>query len=484
MGTRLPCPAIRGTDRRIIPTVGSCTAIFLVLEKHVQAKSDAMKQHATPIVPGPTSGSDVAREAHLRGWRLAVARTVAFSVIGVTVGLGIVALVNWRRLAIPCEDALSSCLMAPEQVAPLARLGLKPTDVALGVVLLCCTAIALANGVAALLLWRRSDDAMALLVAVTLVLLPAFFTPMYQALTGVWRAVGGVMDILGGISVLLLMGLFPSGRFVPRWLWLPVLVALTLVFTLGSSMPAAFTLALVLTTFLGVIASQVYRYLRISTPVQRQQTKWAVTGIILAIVVNQLFWQPAGWIPALQRKDSLYTLLLYPDFVLLISILAICFGVAIVRHRLYDIDVIIRRTLIYGTLTTTLAGIYAAMVVVAQLVGQRLNGQTSPPAWLIVFTTLFIAALFNPLRKRVQVIIDRRFYRSKYDATRTIDVFAATLRSELDLAGLSAQLIDVVHTTMQPTHVALWLCASPTATQGRDDTASGAATAEKTGDDV
>lgn len=229
-----------------------------------------MRQYAAPVIPDPTTGSDAAHEPSLRGWRLVLARVGAFSVITATVGLGIVALVNWRRLATPCEAALTSCLISPEQVAPLARLGFTPTDVALGVVVLCCAAIALTNGVAALLLWRRSDDAMALLVAVTLVLLPAFFTPMYQALTGGWRVAGGVINSLGGIAFLLLVGLFPSGRFVPRWLWLLVLVALILVFMFGAYMPTAFILPLVLTIFVSIIASQVYRFRRVSTPEQRQ----------------------------------------------------------------------------------------------------------------------------------------------------------------------------------------------------------------------
>lgn len=417
-----------------------------------------MDKSATTSAPVPQACSaGLASETRLSGWRLLLARVVALSVIGVTVALGIVALVNWRRLATPCEDALNACLMTPEQVAPLARLGITPTGLALGVVLLCCAAIALTNAVAALLLWRRSDDAMALLVAVTLALLPAFFTPMYQALTGVARAASGVLDGLGGISFLLLVMLFPSGRFVPRWIWAPVVATVTFIFTVGGRLPNTIVLPSILMWTLSLICSQIYRYRRVSSPVQRQQTKWAVTGIALAIVVNQLFWQPAGWIPTLDRKDSLYTLLLYPDFALLISILAVCFGVAIVRYRLYDIDIIIRRALIYGTLTAMLAGVYAVVVIVAQTVGQRLTGQAAPPPWLIVMTTLLVAALFNPLRQRTQRLIDRRFYRSKYDATRTIEAFAATLRSELDLEELSARLVEVVQTTVQPTQTTLWV---------------------------
>lgn len=413
--------------------------------------------------PKPLPHGDAASgETRLSGWRLIVARSIAFSIISMTVLLGVVALVNWRRLATPCEDALNSCLMSPEQVAPLARLGITPTGLTLGLVLLCCAAIVLTNGVAALLLWRRSDDAMALLVAVTLVLLPAFFTPMYQALTGIWQEVSRTVNGLGGISFLLMVMLFPSGRFAPRWIWVPVVAGVVFIFTLSGRLPNPVAVPVILLWTLTLIGGQIYRYRRSSSPVQRQQTKWAVTGIVLAVLINQLYWQPIGWIPALQRKDSLFQLLVYPDFVLLMNVLAICFGVAIVRYRLYDIDLIIRRTLIYGSLTAILAGIYAVVVIVAQEVGQHLTKQSAPPSWLIVMTTLLIAALFNPLRQRMQVFIDRRFYRSKYDATRTIEAFGATLRTEMDLAGLSTQLVDVVHVTMQPAEITLWLRASPT----------------------
>lgn len=417
------------------------------------------KPSSPALRPGPETTPS---ETRLSGWRLIVARTVAFSVINVTMLLGVIALVNWRRLATPCADAFNTCLMTPEQVAPLARLGITTTGLALGVVLICCAAIALTNAVAALLLWRRSDDAMALLVAVTLILLPAFFTPMYQPLTGVWREVGRVVNGLGGISFLLLVLLFPSGHFAPRWIWAPVASGVAFIFTLGGRLPSAVVVPIILLWALTLIGGQIYRYRRISSPVQRQQTKWAVTGIVLAIVVNQLFWQPAGLVPALQRKDSLYPLLLYPDFALLISILAVCFGVAILRFRLYDIDIIIRRTLIYGTLTALLAGLYTVVVIVAQLVGQRLTGESAPPPWLVVMTTLLIAALFNPLRGRVQVGIDRRFYRSKYNAARAIEAFAATLRSEVDLEGLSAHLVEVAQATMQPTQITLWVRATQT----------------------
>lgn len=390
-------------------------------------------------------------------WWLALARIVVLAVIVVTVGLGVYALALWPGFTAPCEDALNSCLMTPEQVAPLSRLGMTPAGLTFAVVLLNCVVIGLINSVAGLLLWRRSNDAMALLVAMTLVLLPAFFTPMYMPLTGAWHALAELINRLGGISFVLLLGLFPSGRFAPWWVVLPLLALLLFGSGLGQGAPTALVLPIALAAMLTIIGAQVYRYRLVSTPVQRQQTKWVVGGLILALLVNQIFWQPEGWVPALQRKDSLFPLLLYPDFALIIAILAVTFGIAILRYRLYDIDIIIRRTLIYGVVTAILAALYFGIVVSAQLVTQRLTGQATQPPAVIVATTLLIAALFMPVRGRIQMLVDRAFYRRKYNAAATLKTFGASMRMRTDLDALSKQLLDVVDQTMQPEHVHLWL---------------------------
>jgi hypothetical protein len=142
---------------------------------------------------------------------------------------------------------------------------------------------------------------------------------------------------------------------------------------------------------------------------------------------------------------------------LLLLPIPIALAIAILRYGIFDIDVLINRALVYGTLTAILAAVYFAVVLGAQFLGERLTGQTAPPAWLIVITTLLVAALFTPLRGRLQAGIDRRFYRSKYDAARTLEAFAATLRTETDLEELRRQLVEVVEGTMQPAHVSLWL---------------------------
>jgi hypothetical protein len=137
----------------------------------------------------------------------------------------------------------------------------------------------------------------------------------------------------------------------------------------------------------------------------------------------------------------------------------ISIGIAILRYRLYEIDLIINRTLVYGSLTATLVALYFVGIVVLQRVFVALTGQQSTLA--VVASTLLIAALFNTLRHRIQSFIDRRFYRRKYDATKTIETFSAQLRDETDLEALSDDLVGVVKETMQPAHASLWLHPDP-----------------------
>jgi hypothetical protein len=133
----------------------------------------------------------------------------------------------------------------------------------------------------------------------------------------------------------------------------------------------------------------------------------------------------------------------------------IAIGIAILRYRLYEIDTLINRTLVYGPLTALLIAVYVGSVVLLQGALRAFTGQVSPLA--VVASTLFIAALFNPLRRRIQSFIDRRFYRSKYDARETLEAFSAKLRDETGLGALNDDLVGVVRETMQPAHISLWL---------------------------
>jgi hypothetical protein len=138
---------------------------------------------------------------------------------------------------------------------------------------------------------------------------------------------------------------------------------------------------------------------------------------------------------------------------------SIALGIAILRYRLYEIDLIINRTLVYGSLTVTLIALYFGGIVLLQRVFVALTGEKSTLA--VVASTLVIAALFNPLRRQVQAFVDRRFYRRKYDAAKTLETFTAKLRDETDLDALNADLVGVVNETVQPAHVSLWLHPDP-----------------------
>jgi hypothetical protein len=210
-------------------------------------------------------------------------------------------------------------------------------------------------------------------------------------------------------------------------------------------------LAIIATCFLCGIS--LFTRMRLARGVERQQFKWFVYAVFLSLTL-------AGFIFA-ALLAGVWTAFPTSVWLSLIVSIPLGTGVAILRYRLFDIDVIIRRTLIYGTLTAILAALYFGVVVTAQFFGERLTGQARPPAWLIVVTTLVMAALFTPLRRRVQRVIDRRFYRSRYDAARTIEGFAATLRTETNLGQLSDHLVGVVRETMQPATVSLWLKPAP-----------------------
>ena len=140
---------------------------------------------------------------------------------------------------------------------------------------------------------------------------------------------------------------------------------------------------------------------------------------------------------------------------LTLTIVPLSLSIAVLRYRLYEIDLLINRTLVYGALTALLIAVYVGSVVSLQGVLRALIGHESQLA--VVASTLLIAALFNPLRRRIQTFIDRRFYRGKYDAAKTLEVFSAKLRDETDLDALSDDLVGVVKETMQPAHVSLWL---------------------------
>jgi hypothetical protein len=215
--------------------------------------------------------------------------------------------------------------------------------------------------------------------------------------------------------------------------------------------------------------SLVLRYRRSGGEV-RQQIKWIafvasfaglvyLSAMVIPFIIAPEMLGGEGRLP----PPPLWFELLFSVAVLGFAGVPVAIGFAVLKYRLYDIDVIVNRTLVYGSLTATLVAIYFGGVATTQTIFRALTGQEEQPQLAVVVSTLVIAALFNPLRHRIQSFIDRRFYRRKYDSAKTLEAFSARLREEPDLDALSDDLVGVVRETMQPAHVSLWL---------RPDTAS------------
>lgn len=352
----------------------------------------------------------------------------------------------------------------------LAQAGLAPGLYAGGIVALeAITALGFLL-VAAAIAWRRAESWMALFVAFMLVAFGAALPGTCYALTvtrPIWSVPGGPLQALGWLLLLPFACLFPDGRFVPSWsrYILPLWVAWVVIFFAGAGALTEGTPILFALTFLvwagglgaGVLA-QIYRYRAVSTIVQQQQTKWVVLGFALAIP-----WLGVALVPHIAAltlgqplvSGVVFQLASLAIFCAAALLIPLALGIAILRHQLWDIDVLISRTLVYGLLTALLAAIYGSSIALLQLVVRAITGQTSDA--VIVVSTLGTAALVQPLRQRVRRAIASRFYRREYDAARTIAIFSEALRQEVDLAMLTEALVGIAEKTMQPAHVSLWL---------------------------
>jgi hypothetical protein len=406
------------------------------------------------------------------GWSVAILIDAALFVSGVH---ALFAVVHQ-----PCSASGAACMPAQLSLADFRALGGPGPTLNAYVVYALVTVVTASlvwAAVGVLIAWRKWGDPMALFVSLVLITYApvtitfgatptiAFGTahPMY--VPEVLALSGPVISILGiavtelfypTLAVFLLT--FPTGRFAPRWSALIVLLWIVQDVLFFVRAPFVIIQLCLFASSGSVAVIQVYRYARCYTPVQRQQTKWVVG--LFAIVALPLYIgytvAPVFW-PSLNASGSAYRLADIAALMLTGTPISLGVGVAILRYRLYDIDVIIRRTLIYGTLTALLAIMYFASVVSLQALAQALTGARSLPPIAVVASTLLIAALFDPLRRRVQFLIDRRFYRGKYDAERTLAAFGEALSTETNLEQLSARVMAVVEETMHPAHAWLWL---------------------------
>jgi len=355
----------------------------------------------------------------------------------------------------------------PEETHALGQLGLSTGIYAAFFVTLEVLFVLGFVGIAGLIFWRKSNDGMALFVSLFLM---TFGTntmstvPVLPVLHPWYLAYKAIEDLVF-TCFLLFFFLFPDGRFVPAWTRLAALA--WVVFGLLKRLlpaPPAWSSDLILAGMLGIgVAAQVYRYRRVSTSLQRQQTKWVVFGLATAFVAVVAVQAPFVLVSTLRQPGVPGLFYRVPALaVMLLSLLAlpVTIGISILRYRLWDIDLIIRRTLIYGTLTAMLAGVYFGSVLLLQRLWALITGQLQSEL-ATVLSTLVIAALFVPVRRRVQTFMDRRFYRHKYNAAQNLAAFNNSVRDEVELARLAERLTEVVNETLQPETATLWLKGQP-----------------------
>jgi hypothetical protein len=430
--------------------------------------------------PDLPRSSDASLRVRLGGRWLLLARAAWIAVAVLTLGLFLAGIpAEFALLHTPCPTVpCSTGQLPPAGLSALEDLGLSLGSFAAYSVAMDVVFAAVCGVVAALIFLRRSDDRMGLFVSLALLTFgTATFTFTMEALAArhpAWWLPVAFLHFLGAASFGLFLYLFPDGRFVPRWVRWVVLVWIAWqlaehFFLSWASDPNAWQIGTESAVWLGALGtaiySQVYRYRHTSSAVQRQQIKWVVFGISAALagfLGIQLALGASG-ADAPTSPGALVAYLIGYTFVSYLAVLLIpvSIGIAVLRYHLYDIDLVINRTLVYGSLTALLAAVYVGGVTAMQAVFGALTGQEQQPQLAIVVSTLVIAALFNPLRRRIQAFIDRRFYRRKYDAAKTLEAFSAKLRDETDLEALNKELVGVVRETMQPAHVSLWLHPDP-----------------------
>ena len=372
-------------------------------------------------------------------------------------------------------------LAAPDQAvrAELAVLGLSPGRYAFYQVALDTIFVVVFATIGGLIFLRKPGDPVALLVALMLVtwgpgndimvLTPGALLPPEPLTWWHWPFV--LIEYVAFMSWMLFFYLFPSGRFVPRgtrWLAVGWIVFAGLWNFFGATPLAPLNwpkplFAVAIAVLWGSFpVCQVYRYRRASDAVQRQQTKWVVFGVAVAVVGFLLTLVAVGPppvdLPQEQVGRGLVSMLLMDLFVLAIPV---SIGVAVLKYRLFDIDRLINRTLVYGLLTAILGlGYVGAVLILSQVLGQDRSDLA------VAGSTLVVAAMFQPARHRIQTAVDRRFNRRRYGAAKAIQAFSTRLRDQVDLDTLAPELLAVVDQTMEPTRVSLWLRPSAPGSSG------------------
>lgn len=361
--------------------------------------------------------------------------------------------------------------------AELASLGISPEFHAAYNIALESLVAASYFGMAALIAWRKPRDTAALTIALALVTFGAALPGTIYAILNdqpIWIQPYGFLQILGWMMLLIFAFVFPNGRFVPNWT-LPLVIpwaAWVIGFFLFAGVvtdryPWIVGLAFAIWALWFVVgaAAQYYRYIWVSTWVERQQTKWVVfgfLGMLLGIFVTVLY-HVASLTGLLSGSTTIA--LRFAAVILLCAtalLVPLTVGIALLRHRLFNVDVLINRTLVYGSLTVLLASAYFVTVVLLGVLFSAISHQSTQGSEVaITLSTLFIATLFQPLRGKIQRGINQRFYRSTYDAARTVEAFAAKLPGLVDIEHLTDGVLSTVEETMRPAFATLWLLDTP-----------------------
>lgn len=410
---------------------------------------------AAPAVVSPTRIISHWRYVSRTAWLIFFLLVVGKIAIGLPL--------RFEQIRKACTQPVEICsqmdYLTPQQIQSLAPSGISLAAYAnLDLALFLVTALIWA-GIGLFIIVMRPDDWMAFLASAMMIVFPS--AGLETEIRAAYPSLGAASDFLfnlGNIIMFLFIGLFPGGRFSPgwmRWYWTGMILTGILPSEVWSLNREIADIVLVIYWISFLILgpfSQIYRYWKESTPIQRQQTKWVVLGfavfagsVLISFALITLF-------PENNPGRILYNAYFFDITGLLIP-LSVSFS--ILRYRLWDVDLLIRRTMQYSLITGMLALIYFGGVTVLQGIFSALGGSQSTAATVI--STLAIAALFTPLRRRIQELIDRRFYRSKYNAEIALTQFAATARNETRIESITNDLVGAVQAALQPAQASLWV---------------------------
>jgi len=412
--------------------------------------------------PTKTRKRSQALDTRLHGRWLLLARGLWITLVVITLTIfGASLPVYIAQLQTPCAGtACWYTQLTPEQAGALTGMGLSLGDYTAYMVALTLASVVVCLVVSTLIVLRRSDDRMALLVALTLVTFgPIIATNSVSASLSPWRVPNECLNFLALSLLVLVFLLFPSGQFVPGWMrW-------TLVGFLAGLVPTAFVAPLMPNTLgewltylvsLGVLATvvfiQLYRYRHVSSPMQRQQTKWVVFGLAVPATVDALVTVPYLIFPVLASRSSLYLLAHNVVFPFLPLFLPLSFGFAMLCSRLWDIDVLINRTLVYGTLTAIVVGVY---VLVVSILSTLLHTFGDFPIALLA--TGLIAVLFQPLRARLQRMINRLMYGERDEPYAVLSRLASRLEATLAPEAILPTIVETTARALKLPYAAIAL---------------------------